>query len=711
MEVTHQNGRWLVGAEDGVISHSADGENWSTVSVSYTKAIEAIAHWNGTYYAGAVDNATVLKSTDLVNWTSERPADFPFNVREFLAMGDTLYAIGASPDIAMTTDGETWTPMSLPRAGRYEGLATDGNILVAVGAYFEEDDTDPDGDGDSYEGVVYSSGDGVTWTERLINVPIENSSLEDDFMFAEYVNGRFIAGGKQGLLASSTDGITWTVHDTPFESWMYGAVFFNGSYYFPGRQGVLHKTSDFIDWEDVQTEASQTLQDIFFADGRVLSGGRDGLIVLSNDGTSWPAVNTGTREYIHEIEFGNDTHVAADTNGGIWWSADSETWNLAFQDPVNDPLAGLVWDGTQFVGISSNGFLLTSMDGQNWAKSEEQVVTSRTENLRKIGDTWWIVGEDGLIATSTDLVNWDERTEGTDRFLDIASGNNAYVLTGVTDNNNEGVIHSSPDGVTWTQRDTTLEADNRIRLNTVAFANGIFVALGQSTTLLTSTDGNTWTSGGVQGQTPFNSQKLNIIDGMFVAPDLSGYINTSADGTSWTRTRARTSRAFYDVVVTDERTVAVGSNGMIMSSPVVVPEGYAAWVLARFTEEQQDDPGISGIGADPDVDGRPNGAEYYSNTPPLSADAGLPFEVMIVEDGGSEYAGFEITRKTDITDATLSIRISTDLANWSTLAQDDLVEVSTTPLDADTESVVFRTTQPIADGNPAFLQIGVTVEE
>ena len=581
--------------------------------------------------------------------------------------------------------------------------------MILVGYSF--DDADEDMDGDSLEGTVLSSEDGVTWTPRLVGAPVPNSGLEDDFLSVDYVNGLFVAGGKQGFLATSPDGLTWTVQTTPFQSWLYGVAYLGGNYYFPGRQGLIHKTANFTDWEDIQTEANQTLQDIHLAGNRMLTVGRDGIVAYSDDGATWPITTDGTREFIFEVEYGDGVYVAADANAGIWWSADSESWNPAFADDSGSYLEGLVWDGSQFVGMNTFGALLTSPDGENWTQSESAVVPGRIERFRRLGDLSWAVGASGLIASSADLLSWNQIQEGDARFLDVAFGNGVYVVSGIANDNSEGVVYSSSDGVSWTMRDTTLEAENGVRLNTVAHANGAFVVLGQGYVLLTSADGVNWTSAGVQGQTPFNCAKLGVIDGQFVAPDLNGVVYTSTDGTAWVRNQARTTRAFHDIAVTDDRTVAVGSNGTIMSSPLVIPVGYAAWVEARFTDEQQDDLGISGVAADFDGDDRPNGLEYFSNTAPLVIDAGSAFEPMIVSIGDDDYPGIKITRKNDLVDATLAIRHSANLANWSNLPPDQIIEVSVTPLDAETESVVFRTTSPVAEGTASFLQIGVTVAE
>jgi len=644
-----------------------------------------------------------------VSWTESHPANFPYNTKQFLVFNGTLYAVGDSPDLAVTSDGVTWQEVVLPLDGRFEGITSNGSRIVVVGTVFDNEDTDLDGD--TVEGIILSSDDGSVWTTRLSNVPITSSSLEDDFLSVDFTNGIFVAGGKQGLVATSSDGLVWTVHGTAFDDWLFGVAFLNGNYYFPGRQGAILKTSNFTVWDEIQTDANQSFQDIFVVGSRILVGGRDGTVAYSDDGATWPITTAGTREFLFEVEYGNGAYVAADANAAIWWSADSESWSLAYQDQGGDYLEGLVWDGVQFVGMSAFGSLLTSPDGENWTESASAIVSGRMERLRRLNNLWCVVGANGLIASSADLVTWNPITEGTGRFLDITFGNGTYVITGISNDNSEGVIYSSPDGVNWTKRDTTLAPASGVRLNTVAYADSRFVVLGQGSVLLSSGDGTTWASSGVSGQTPFNCPNLNVIDGLFVAPDLNGIVSTSADGLVWIRNLTRTTRAIYDIAVSGDRTIMVGSNGLIMSSGVVVADGFAAWVQARFTELQQADLNVSGVDADPDEDGRPNGVEYFSNTPPLVEDLGQPFTPMVISVLGDDYPGIEIRRRTGLSDATIALRRSLDLLGWTTLSGGEIIEVSVTPLDAETESVILRTSSPRDAGGVDFLQAGAAVSQ
>jgi hypothetical protein len=75
-------------------------------------------------------------------------------------------------------------------------------------------------------------------------------------------------------------------------------------------------------------------------------------------------------------------------------------------------------------------------------------------------------------------VSWTQRTSGTSNWLNgVAYGNGLFVAVG-----DGGTILTSPDGVSWTQR--TSGTSNQ--LNGVAYGNGLFVAVGWDGTILTS---------------------------------------------------------------------------------------------------------------------------------------------------------------------------------------------------------------------------------
>ena len=91
-------------------------------------------------------------------------------------------------------------------------------------------------------------------------------------------------------------------------------------------------------------------------------------------------------------------------------------------------------------------------------------------------------------------------------------------------------------------------------------SNGLFVTVGGTGTIVTSSDGTTWTertsgtSRGLWGVTYGN--------GTFVTVGDNGTILTSSDGTTWTERTSGTSQLLYGVTFGNNTFVAVGG-GMV----------------------------------------------------------------------------------------------------------------------------------------------------
>ena len=80
----------------------------------------------------------------------------------------------------------------------------------------------------------------------------------------------------------------------------------------------------------------------------------------------------------------------------------------------------------------------------------------------------------------------------------------------------------------------------------VTYANGTFVTVGESGTILTSSDGVTWTS-----RTSGTSDKIREVtygNSSFVTVGDNGTILTSTDGTSWTLRTSGTSEDLRGVL-------------------------------------------------------------------------------------------------------------------------------------------------------------------
>ena len=99
--------------------------------------------------------------------------------------------------------------------------------------------------------------------------------------------------------------------------------------------------------------------------------------------------------------------------------------------------------------------------------------------------------------------SWDNVTTVTNRsFSGVAYGNDNFVVVG----NSGTILSSSDNGTTWDNRTNSSVTSNYLRH--VGFGNDVFVAVGGNGTIVTSSDnGTTWTS----RTSGFSSTLYNVI--------------------------------------------------------------------------------------------------------------------------------------------------------------------------------------------------------
>lgn len=170
---------------------------------------------------------------------------------------------------------------------------------------------------------------------------------------------------------------------------------------------------------------------------------------------------------------------------------------------------------------------------------------------------WVAVGDPGVILTSPDGVTWTRRESGfpTRWLVSVAYANGLFVVTGGTPPNSErnGIILTSPDGVTWTPR-----VNNAVRVNNAAFGNGTWLAVDDLGGRWTSLDGLTWSFGSTAR--PGYLRGLAYGAPIFVSTGLTG-IQSSYDGISWTN-RVPGAGQIEGLAYGRGRFVAVGTLGV-----------------------------------------------------------------------------------------------------------------------------------------------------
>jgi hypothetical protein len=141
----------------------------------------------------------------------------------------------------------------------------------------------------------------------------------------------------------------------------------------------------------------------------------------------------------------------------------------------------------------------------------------------------------------------------------MATNGTTIIVVGGSGGN---LVSSTDSGATFTARTSGFGSNV---INSIAFGNGIFVAVGNNGTITTSTDGVTWTArtSGVSTNPLYGVYYLN---GNFIAvgggaSGGTGGITTSTDGITWTKrtTPSSTANELYSVAYGNGYYVAVGN--------------------------------------------------------------------------------------------------------------------------------------------------------
>ena len=178
-------------------------------------------------------------------------------------------------------------------------------------------------------------------------------------------------------------------------------------------------------------------------------------------------------------------------------------------------------------------------------------------------------GNLGLVNYASDItsivapeggITWTTRTSGFDTTTinEVTYGDGLYVAVGQS-----GKMTTSTDGTTWTTRTSGFGTNT---INGVTFGDGLYVAVGNSGTMTTSTDGTTWTTR-TSGFGTTAIRGVTYGDGVYVAGGDDGTLTTSTDGTTWTtRTSGFGATDIRGVAFGDGLYVAVGYSGTLTTS-------------------------------------------------------------------------------------------------------------------------------------------------
>jgi photosystem II stability/assembly factor-like uncharacterized protein len=254
---------------------------------------------------------------------------------------------------------------------------------------------------------------------------------------------------------------------------------------------------------------------------------------------------TGGVEDLSSIAFGDNTYVTVGeaatvfvapfdypSTGGVTGWSQVALASLPIGASTN--LTSVIYDGARFVALGDDGSITISTDTITW-EAGTAIVSASSTNALAIGVGAYVaVGDNGKINTNTSAdisTAWTEQTLGTDDLHGVSFVNGRFIAVGAT-----GTLLTSTDGVSWTTQ-TSNAGGNALRH--VAFGADIYVAVGDSGVIVSSADATTWALQTAPTGLHFRAITFGP-DDQFIAVGTAGllaYSPTGVDG-SWDATNA-----------------------------------------------------------------------------------------------------------------------------------------------------------------------------
>ncbi len=463
----------FVAVRSGGFDTSTNGIDWIEQPLNEPgQTLRDIAFGNGRFVA--VGDYIALVSTNGIDWEEHAVPEpawrITFGHGLFLALGSE-----GPGSFLLSSDGVDWTTNAFSFGGSVHSVAYGNDKFVAcIMDYW----------GNSPHAVMLVSSNAVSWTRKDIG-------LADSLVAVTYGGGKFVAvgGNSSGVVAISTDGDTWELHQGMARYQLYSVAFGAEQFVAVGNHGNILTSPDAVNWTYRSSGTSINLRSVAHGPGRYEAVGNEGLMFTSLDGVAWSRLAPPTTNNIRGVVFGNGRWVAvgeADTNGAtILASADGQAWTRQ-TTATTEGLYGVTIGDDLFVAVGDLGRITVSSNGLAWRDVFSGTRNDRFNAVTHGPGLFVAVGRNGAIVTSTNALNWARRFSGTSEYLQgVAVGNGIFVAGG-----KHGAMVRSTNGIDWAVQPVRSYSD----IEDVQFANGLFIAVGSGDLFpVSSPDGIIWT--------------------------------------------------------------------------------------------------------------------------------------------------------------------------------------------------------------------------
>ncbi|MEJ0073184.1 MAG: hypothetical protein WDN27_03860 [Candidatus Saccharibacteria bacterium] len=217
-------------------------------------------------------------------------------------------------------------------------------------------------------GDLYAKG--IAWSSR--------TTPSDAWNAVAYGNGLFVAvaaGGSNGRIATSPDGINWVSRAAPGSSAWERVAYGNGLFVAVADGGTnrVMTSSDGVNWTIRPTTVadSNTWWGLTYGSGLFVAVSLDGFVMTSPDGINWTSRTAPNAFAWTSVAYGNGIFAAvawSGTGNRVMTSPDGITWTAHDSGSDTSSWEGLTYGNGLFVAVADAGTnrVTTSPDGINW---------------------------------------------------------------------------------------------------------------------------------------------------------------------------------------------------------------------------------------------------------------------------------------------------------------------------------------------------------
>lgn len=294
---------------------------------------------------------TAWKEIDdaLVDRSNYRWAGVAFGLGVFMAVTQDDPGSPAN-NLVYSSDGITWSGLTVTGMTRMRGITFGSNRFVAVGLDNK---------------IFY-----IQYINEWVATQATGLSTTGEWQAVAHGNGTFIAVGDGGDMARSTDGISWVSITSPTIPYDLSAIAYgNGKWIviIDGSTAGLISEDDGNNWNE--------LSDIVSGSSRVMG------LTYSSAENLFVAACT-----INKIRISSGDNVVFSDS-----TMPSDTASIN----VRSVTSGTKYDETMFVAGLNNGYVLTSTDGNDWIVDTSLNTNYQLLSVAYGNDTFVIVGRNG----------------------------------------------------------------------------------------------------------------------------------------------------------------------------------------------------------------------------------------------------------------------------------------------------------------------------